>query len=194
MDMIAEIVELVFNLYVVICVAVTTILLWVVVPNIRQLKRDVKQIIDEHNNYLEAENEVPEVPAGKLVKIESHGSQLYMFDASSDKFICQASTEEELWDTAKTRNPDHELMLVTQETIECGDHEVKITFLPGSFDDIKGSHEDIDNVKNVIRELIASGELFENAKHLDSDELNDDEKKVLEHLKNSINAQRKPNQ
>ena len=47
----------------------------------------------------------------KLVSVEFVNDRPMMFDAVNHAFICQAETEEELWQTAKNLFPGKELLL-----------------------------------------------------------------------------------
>lgn len=47
----------------------------------------------------------------KLVSVEVVADRVMMYDAINHTFICQATTEEELWETAKNLFPNKELLL-----------------------------------------------------------------------------------
>lgn len=47
----------------------------------------------------------------KLVSVEVVADRVMMYDAITNAFICQAASEEELWETAKTMFPGKEFLL-----------------------------------------------------------------------------------
>lgn len=53
--------------------------------------------------------------------------------------------------------------------------QIKVTFAPGAFDTFDGTQEELDELLAEITKLAESGELFERAKPVDLDELDDDE-------------------
>jgi hypothetical protein len=47
----------------------------------------------------------------KLVSVEVVADRVMMYDAITNAFICQAASEEELWETAKTMFPGKEFLI-----------------------------------------------------------------------------------
>jgi hypothetical protein len=173
MDIIVEFFEILFNIYIFLCVVVTTIVLWTHILQFDKIKNNIG-----HENSLKSKSKESNV---KFVKIESHGTLHYMFEVDSDKFICQSSTEEELWETAQKLNPSYKLILLNEEIIMSNDDtEIKITFAPGCFDEFEGSQEELNDLIAHIREMVDSGELFENSRLLDESELTEEEQEMFE--------------
>lgn len=99
MDLINSIISIVITGYITISVLFTTLFL---VGFIRNFRKEVTKI---------KEDKLPNLATVKLVSIEVVAGQMMMFDAMNDSFICQATTEEELWKTAKNLFPSKELLL-----------------------------------------------------------------------------------
>lgn len=51
----------------------------------------------------------------KLVYIEQVCGMFHMYDITTNSFICQAYTEEELWEIAKTKFPDMKVITLEKE-------------------------------------------------------------------------------
>jgi len=62
------------------------------------------------------------------------------------------------------------------------DREIKIVFQPGCFDNFDGSQEELDQLVQDIQEMIGDGSLFENARELTEEDLDD----LPEELRESI--------
>jgi hypothetical protein len=88
-----EILHTIWTVYSIVCVTFTTIFLWNLVRNIRKeinLIEDVKQFKQ----------------TAKLVYIEQVDGMYRMHDKFTHHYICQAPTEEELWDIANAKFPN----------------------------------------------------------------------------------------
>lgn len=62
------------------------------------------------------------------------------------------------------------------------ERKMKIEFAPGCFDGFEGTQQELDELVNEITRLADSGELFENSRLLedeDIDQLDDDERDAL---------------
>jgi hypothetical protein len=51
------------------------------------------------------------------------------------------------------------------------DKKIKIEFAPGAFDQFEGTQEELDSLMAEITRMIQSGEMFENSKPVDIEEL-----------------------
>ena len=88
-----EILHTIWTVYSIACVTFTTIFLWNLVRNIRKeinLIEDVKQFKQ----------------TAKLVYVEQVDGMFRMHDKFTHHYICQAVTEEELWDIANAKFPN----------------------------------------------------------------------------------------
>ena len=88
-----EILHTIWIVYIIACVTFTTIFLWNLVRNIRKeinLIEDVKQFKQ----------------TAKLVYVEQVDGMYRMHDKFTHHYICQAPTEEELWDIAHAKFPN----------------------------------------------------------------------------------------
>ena len=88
-----EILHTIWTVYIIACVTFTTIFLWNLVRNIRKeinLIEDVKQFKQ----------------TAKLVYVEQVDGMYRMHDKFTHHYICQASTEQELWDIANAKFPN----------------------------------------------------------------------------------------
>ena len=88
-----EILHTIWIVYIIACVTFTTIFLWNLVRNIRKeinLIEDVKQFKQ----------------TAKLVYVEQVDGMYRMHDKFTHHYICQASTEQELWDIANAKFPN----------------------------------------------------------------------------------------
>ena len=75
--------------------------------------------------------------------------------------------------------------------------KIKIEFAPGAFDSFNGTQEELDNMIAEIRQMVASGDLFEKARPVDIDELLDsddpDDQELAQKIIQSINIDDQPN-
>ena len=75
--------------------------------------------------------------------------------------------------------------------------KIKIEFAPGAFDSFDGTQEELDNMIAEIRQMVASGDLFEKARPVDIDELLDsddpDDQELAQKIIQSINIDDQPN-
>ena len=97
-----EILHTFWTVYSIVCVTFTTIFLWNLVRNIRKeinLIEDVKQFKQ----------------TAKLVYIEQVDGMYRMHDKFTHSYICQAATEEELWDLAKEQLPNMKILTADVE-------------------------------------------------------------------------------
>lgn len=71
--------------------------------------------------------------------------------------------------------------------------KIKIEFAPGAFDNFDGTQEELNELMENIQKAILSGELFENSKPVDIDELlesdDPDDWALAEHLINALNSE-----
>lgn len=63
----------------------------------------------------------------------------------------------------------------------------EIIFAPGCFDNFEGTQEELDELVAEIQRMVDSGEIFENSRPLDIDELVDEDPEFAEKLLNSLN-------
>ena len=97
-----EILHTIWTVYSIVCVTFTTIFLWNLMRNIRKeinLIEDVKQFKQ----------------TAKLVYIEQVDGMYRMHDKFTHHYICQASSEKELWETADSMVPNVKVMSTTIE-------------------------------------------------------------------------------
>jgi hypothetical protein len=64
--------------------------------------------------------------------------------------------------------------------------EMKIEFAPGCFDHFEGTQEELDEFIAQIRKMAESGELFEQSKAVDLEELLDEDPEWAEKIINSL--------
>ena len=62
------------------------------------------------------------------------------------------------------------------------DKEIKIVFSPGCFDNFDGSQEELDQLVKDIQDMLSDGSLFDEAKLLTEDDLDDLPPEVLESI------------
>ncbi len=71
--------------------------------------------------------------------------------------------------------------------------ELKMVFAPGCFDNFEGTQEELDELIEHIQEIIVSGEIFENSRAIDLEELLDsndpEDADFAEHLLESFNKE-----
>ena len=178
MDMILNFVISVLALYVFLCTIFTTMVFYTIISNFKEIKHDIKNEFDDIND--DSVNETI-----KFVRIETHGSIKYMYCAVTDRFICWAESEDELWQTAQNLFPNLKL-LPHEEVVMNGDDEIKITFAPGCFDQFDGTQEELDEFLAILKEMVESGELLENSKEIDIDDLDDNERNQIERMISGI--------
>ena len=97
-----EILHTIWIVYIIACVTFTTIFLWNLVRNIRKeinLIEDVKQFKQ----------------TAKLVYVEQVDGMYRMHDKFTHHYICQASSEKELWAAADSMFPNVKIMSTTIE-------------------------------------------------------------------------------
>jgi hypothetical protein len=51
----------------------------------------------------------------KLVYVEQVGNMYLMYDKINNHYICQAATEQELWEIAKNKFPNMQVLAMTQD-------------------------------------------------------------------------------
>ena len=98
-----EILNTIWTVYSIACVIFTTIFLWNLVRNIRKeinLIEDVKQFKQ----------------TAKLVYVEQVDGMFRMHDKFTHHYICQAPTEEELWDIANDKFPNVKVLTTSIST------------------------------------------------------------------------------
>ena len=100
MDLAMSILHILWNAYSMFCFFFTTFFMYRFLTGIKTALDEVRKdkVIDEV------------VKTIKLVSIEIVNDRPMMFDAGDHRFICQAATEEALWETAKGLFPDKKLM------------------------------------------------------------------------------------
>jgi hypothetical protein len=62
----------------------------------------------------------------------------------------------------------------------------EIIFAPGCFDSFEGTQEELNELMSEIQRMAESGELFENSKALDLDELTEEDPEFAEKLINGL--------
>jgi Na+-transporting NADH:ubiquinone oxidoreductase subunit NqrB len=92
-----EILHIIWTVYSILCVIFTTVFLWNLVRNIR---REIDLVKDSDTVK----------KTMKLVYIEQVDDMFRMHDKFTDQYICQASTEKELWDLADAKFPYVKIM------------------------------------------------------------------------------------
>ena len=70
--------------------------------------------------------------------------------------------------------------------------EIKITFAPGCFDNFEGTQEELDELIAEIQKMANTGELFEQSRVVDVDQLFDEEPELAEHLAKSFMEENTP--
>ena len=73
------------------------------------------------------------------------------------------------------------------------DKKLKIEFAPGAFDSFEGTQEELNELIAEITRMIETGEIHENSRPLDIDELIEEDPEMAEKLLQSFNdeSQRK---
>lgn len=67
---------------------------------------------------------------------------------------------------------------------------IKIEFAPGCFDNFEGTQEELDELISEIKQMVENGELLENSKPLDFDELAEEEgDEIVDLLFDQLNQQ-----
>lgn len=92
-----EILHTIWTVYSIVCVTFTTIFLWNLVRNIRKEIQLIKDTATVKKTM-------------KLVYIEQVGDMYRMHDKFTHHYICQATTEKELWETADAMFPNVKVM------------------------------------------------------------------------------------
>lgn len=64
--------------------------------------------------------------------------------------------------------------------------EIKVEFAPGAFDSFEGTQEELDEIVADIRRMIDTGELFEQARQVDFDELVEEDPELAIKLAESL--------
>lgn len=101
MDIVISVASIIWGAYQVFCVIFTTLFLFAFYKNYKKVKKV--------NEVLEQAEEI--IKTVKLVNIEVINNSLMMYDAKTNSFICQATSEDELWEIAKKKFPDVALLL-----------------------------------------------------------------------------------
>lgn len=66
---------------------------------------------------------------------------------------------------------DEEKEIVFEADFDVEDEEeINITFAPGCFDDFQGTQEELDELVATLKAQAASGEMYENAIYVESEE------------------------
>ena len=97
-----NILHTIWSVYSIVSVIFTTVFMWNLIKNIRKEIDIVKGV-----------NTVKKTI--KLVYIEQINDMFHMYDTINHTFICQAQTEEELWEIAKTKFPGKDLITFKDE-------------------------------------------------------------------------------
>ena len=63
------------------------------------------------------------------------------------------------------------------------DSKVEIVFASGCFDNFEGSQEELDEFVAELNRLAETGELFEQSRPVDLDNLSEEDADLIEHLK-----------
>lgn len=63
------------------------------------------------------------------------------------------------------------------------DSKVEIVFAPGCFDNFEGSQEELNEFIAELNRLAETGELFEQSRPVDLDNLSEEDADLIEHLK-----------
>jgi len=92
-----EILHTIWTVYSILCVLFTTVFLWNLARNIR---REIDLVKDSDTVK----------KTMKLVYIEQVDDMFRMHDKFTHQYICQASTEKELWDLADAKFPNVKVM------------------------------------------------------------------------------------
>jgi Na+-transporting NADH:ubiquinone oxidoreductase subunit NqrB len=92
-----EILYIIWTVYSILCVIFTTVFLWNLARNIRK-EIDLVKDSDTVKKTM------------KLVYIEQVDDMFHMHDKFTHQYICQASTEKELWDLADAKFPNVKVM------------------------------------------------------------------------------------
>ena len=71
--------------------------------------------------------------------------------------------------------------------------KLKITFMPGAFDTFEGTQEELDSLIKDLETKLSSGELLENSKPVDIEQLFEEDPELAEKLTNmfELDTQRK---
>jgi hypothetical protein len=96
MDLVISVLTVIWSSYLVFCFLFTTFFLF-------RLTCGIKKAI--------ATDEVGPLTAVMLVNVELINDRWMMYDTLTDRFICQATTEDELWALAKELFPSQELLI-----------------------------------------------------------------------------------
>lgn len=99
MEFLIVVIQVIFWLAIIFCCAFTFIFLNMVLTNLREQKT-VERVKEELTESM-------------MVYTEKVGNTIHMYDVLSGFFIAQGSTEEEVWERARTRCPDMNLILTT---------------------------------------------------------------------------------
>lgn len=100
MDIVTSILHILWNAYSMFCFFFTTFFMYKFLTGIKPALDEVRK--DKIINDV--------LKTVKLVSVEIVNDRPMMFDAVNHAFICQAETEEELWQTAKNLFPGKELL------------------------------------------------------------------------------------
>ena len=101
MDVILNVIANILYVAGVISLIVVALFVYFFIKNYRELKKLDRQM----NGLGTALKDV------KLVYVEQVNNMSYMYDRYTQTFVCQAVTEDELWDMAKKLFPGKEVML-----------------------------------------------------------------------------------
>ena len=66
--------------------------------------------------------------------------------------------------------------------------ELKIEFAPGCFDNFTGTQEELDELIAEIKEMVASGRIFEESNHIDMDELAEEDPEFAQDIMDRLGS------
>lgn len=107
METVLTIISVFWTIYLYAGAVVLTFFLWGFYRNFKR----INSIVETTQRTVEQLNEV------KLVYIETINGVHYMYDFISRAFICQAASEDELWECARAKFPNKDILL-TENTVK----------------------------------------------------------------------------
>lgn len=108
METVLTILNVIWNIFVFCSVCFTLLFLWGFYRNFKR----VNQLVETSKQVAETLESV------KLVYVETIDGTMYMYDALTRAFICQGTTEDELWDCVKAKFPNHNVLLTEEPKVE----------------------------------------------------------------------------
>lgn len=116
MDVILDVLNLIWSTYVILCIVFTSLILWGMFRRYRKtgtIFESVKPKTKAQNLFpKEFINEGNALNKMKLVTVEKVDNLFMMYDSVNNTFISQGATRAELWANAKLRYPELELISV----------------------------------------------------------------------------------